>query len=81
MKAKLLATFSEFDDCWQTLADEYQKTDLDSFVGRAKEIVPHIFSESPQVEEIEDEIQNENENYILTYDDGCGECVRIYQKL
>ena len=81
MKARLLAVLSEFDASYEQVSEEYQNLDLDSFVARAKIIAPHIFSESPHVEEIEDEIQNENENYILTYDDGCGECVRIYQKI
>ena len=82
MKAKLLATVSEFHDCWQQLADEYQNLDLDSFVARAKIIAPHLFSESPVIEDvIKDEIQDKNENYILTWEDGCGECVKIYQRL
>ena len=82
MKAKLLATVSEFHDCWQQLSDEYQNLDLDSFVARARIIAPHIFSESPEIEEvIEDEIQNQNDNYILTWEDGMGECTKIYQKI
>lgn len=81
MKAKLLAVLSEFDASYEQVSEEYQNLDLDSFVARAKIIAPHVFLESPYDEEIEDEIQNENENYILTYDDGCGECVRIYQKI
>lgn len=82
MKAKLLATVSEFHDCWQQLADEYQNLDLDSFVSRAKIIAPEVFLENPEIEEvIEDEIQNQNDNHILTWEDGMGEAVRIYQKI
>ena len=82
MKAKRIATYHDYDDCWEQLADEYQNLDLDSFVARAKIIAPPIFSESPEIEDvIEDEILNQNENYILTWDDSLGECVMVYQKL
>jgi len=81
MKAKLLAVLSEFDASYEQVSEEYQNLDLDSFVARTKIIAPHVFLESPYDEEIENEIQSESDNYILTYEDGCGECVRIYQKL
>lgn len=82
MKARLLAVHSEFDASYEQMSEEYQNLDLDSFVARAKIIAPHIFFESPEIEEvIEDEIQNQNDNYILTWEDGMGECTKIYEKL
>ena len=82
MKAKRIAFVEQSDNAWERLADEYQNLDLDSFVARAKIIAPHIFFESPEIEEvIEDEIQNQNDNYILTWEDGMGECTKIYEKL
>ena len=82
MKAKLIAKFFDYDDCWEKLAEEYQYFDLDSFVSRAKIIAPEVFLENPEIEEvIEYEIQNQNDNHILTWEDGMGEAVRIYQKI
>ena len=81
MEAKRLSIISKSDECWDQLADEYQNLDLDSFVARARIIAPHIFCEEPWVEEIEGEIQTENENYILTWEDGMDEVMWIYQKL
>ena len=81
MEAKRLAIIEKSDDRWEPLADEYQYFDLDSFVARARIIAPHIFCEEPWVEEIEGEIQNENEHYILTWEDGIDEVMRIYEKL
>lgn len=80
MEAKRLSFISKSDDCWEQLAEEYQNLDLDSFVARAKVIAPHIFYEEPETEEIEGEIQVENDNYILTWEDGMDECMYIYQK-
>jgi len=80
MEAKHLAIITQSDDCWEKLADEYQLWDLDSFVARARIIAPHIFFDEPEFSEIEGEIQNEDGNYILTWEDGMDECMRIYQK-
>ena len=81
MEAKKLAIITQSDEKWEPLADEYQNFDLDSFVERAKIIAPHIFYDEPETEEIEGEIQNENERYILTWEDGMDECMRIYEKI
>jgi hypothetical protein len=81
MEAKRLAYVEKSADCWEWLAEEYQNFDLDSFVARARNIAPHIFYKEPYVEEIEGEIQNENERYILTWEDGMDECMRIYEKI
>ena len=43
MKAKLIAKFFDYDDCWDKLSEEYQYFDLDSFVSRAKIIAPEVF--------------------------------------
>ena len=81
MKAKRLAFVEKSDESWELLADEYQNFDLDSFVSRARVIAPHIFYDEPETEEIEGEIQNENERYILTWEDGMDECMRIYERI
>jgi hypothetical protein len=81
MEAKKLAIITQSDEKWEPLADEYQNFDLDSFVERARIIAPHIFYDEPETEEIEGEIQNENERYILTWEDGMDECMRIYEKI
>lgn len=80
MEAKHLAIITQSDEKWEQLADEYQNFDLDSFVARARVIAPHIFYDEPEIGEIEGEIQNEDTNYILTWEDGMDECMRIYQK-
>ena len=81
MEAKKLAIITQSDEKWEQLADEYQNFDLESFVERARIIAPHIFYDEPETEEIEGEIQNENERYILTWEDGMDECMRIYEKI
>ena len=81
MEAKKLAIITQSDEKWEPLADEYQNFDLESFVERARIIAPHIFYDEPETEEIEGEIQNENERYILTWEDGMDECMRIYEKI
>lgn len=78
-RAKLIAIYSKSDDCYETLTNEYQNFDLDSFVERAKILYPTIFRDD-EVSEVEGEIQNENERYILTWEDAIEECVRIYEK-
>lgn len=79
-KIKLIAIYFKSDECYERLTDEYQNFDLDSFVARVKFLFPEIIRED-DVEEIEGEIQNENERYILTWEDAIEECVRIYEKM
>lgn len=76
---KLIAIYFASDNCYEPLTNEYLNLDLDSFVERAKILYPEIIRED-EIEETEGEIQNENEHYILTWEDGMDECVRIYQK-
>lgn len=78
--AKLIAIYTASEDFWEQLSDEYQYFDLDSFVERVKILHPEIIRED-EAEEIEGEIQNETMRYILTWEDGMGECVRIYEKV
>lgn len=80
MKAKLLAIMTKSHDLWENLANDYQVFDLDSYVERARILAPDVFFDEPQSEEIDGEVMDENENYILTWEDGIGECERIYQK-
>ena len=75
---KLIAIYDAFDEFWEQLGDDYQYFDFDSFVARVKNYPKALRDE--EVEEIEGEIQNENERYILTWEDGMDECVRIYEK-
>ena len=75
---KLIAFYDASKGFWEQLADDYQYFDLDSFVARVLDYGSVVRDE--EVEEIEGEIQNENERYILTWEDGMDECVRIYQK-
>jgi hypothetical protein len=75
---KLIAVYDASKGFWEQLADDYQYFDFDSFVARVLDYGSVVRDE--EVEEIEGEIQNENEHYILTWEDGMDECVRIYQK-
>ena len=79
-KAKRIAFYDESDDCYDTLTNEYQNFDLDSFVARVKVLHPEIIRDD-EAEEIEGEIQDENDRYILTWEDSMCECVRIYEKV
>lgn len=78
---KRIAYIDQFNSCWEQLADEYQNIDLDSWVARARIIAPTAFYAEPIKEDVEGEIQCESENYILTWEDGICECVRIYEKV
>ena len=78
--AKLIAIYSASDDCYETLTNEYQNFDLDSFIDRVRILYPDLIRED-EADEIEGEIQNENERYILTWEDSMDEVVRIYEKI
>lgn len=80
MKTKMIAVYDAFDEFFEQLSDEYQNLDFDSFVARVKTLHPEIIRDE-EADEIEGEIQNENERYILTWEDGMDECVRIYEKV
>jgi hypothetical protein len=80
-KAKLIAIYDASDDCYDPLAAEYQAFDLDSFVARVKTLFPNIIRNETDVEEIEGDIQDENDNYVLTWEDAMGEVVRLYEKI
>ena len=80
MKAKLLAIMERSHDLWEQLANDYQVFDLDSYIERARILAPDVFLENPETEEIEGEIQDENNDHIITWEDGMDEIVRIYQK-
>lgn len=80
MKAKLLAIMERSHDLWEQLANDYQVFDLDSYIERARILAPDVFLENPETEEIEGEIQDENNEHIITWEDGMDEIVRIYQK-
>ena len=75
---KLIAIYDASKEFWEQLADDYQHFDFDSFVARVLDY--GSVARDEEVDEIEGEIQNENERYILTWEDGMDECVRIYQK-
>ena len=77
---KLIAIYFAGDECYEPLTNEYQNLDLESFVARVKILYPEMIRED-EIDEIEGEIQNENEHYILTWEDGMDECVRIYEKV
>ena len=80
MKLKLIAIYDEFDKFFEQLSDEYQNFDLDSFIDRVRILYPDLIRED-EADEIEGEIQNENERYILTWEDSMDEVVRIYEKI
>ena len=80
MKAKLLAIMEKSHDLWEQLANDYQVFDLDSYIERARILAPDVFLENPETEEIEGDIQDENNEHIITWEDGMDEIVRIYQK-
>jgi len=81
MKAKLLAIMERSHDLWEQLANDYQVFDLDSYIERARILAPDVFLENPETEEIEGDIQDENNEHIITWEDGMDEIVRIYQKI
>ena len=76
---KLIAIYDASKGYWEQLADDYQNFDFDSFVARVLNYGSAVRDE--EVDEIEGEIQNENERFILTWEDGMDECVRIYEKI
>ena len=78
MIARLIAVWSNDDDKFQELADDYQVIDLDSFVERARIVAPEFFR-TPVEEDVEGEIQDESDDYIITWEDGMNETVRIYE--
>lgn len=78
--AKLIAIYFAGDECYEPLTNEYQNLDLESFVARVKILYPEMIRED-EIDEIEGEIQNENEHYILTWEDPIEDCVRIYEKV
>lgn len=80
MKAKLLAIMERSHDLWEQLANDYQVFDLDSYIERARILAPDVFLENPETEEIEGDIQDENNEHLITWEDGMDEIVRIYQK-
>ena len=81
MKAKRLAYVEKSDNSWEQLAEEYQNLDLDSFIARARIIDPSIFYPEPWEDEVDGEIVDENERYILSWDDGIDEQMWIYEKV
>jgi len=81
MEAKLIIIYSASHYGWEQMAEEYQWLDFESFIERIKILFSDIVCEEPTVEEIEGEVQNETSRYILTWEDGMDECVRIYEKL
>ena len=81
MKAKLLAVMVRSHDMWEQLANDYQVFDLESYIERARILAPEVFLENPDAEEIEGDIQDMNNDHIITWEDGIDETVRIYETI
>ena len=89
MKATRIAILFKDEDekKWEELANVYQDMGVDDMIVIAKNRYPDDFisDDDPDFEyyeeEIEGEIQDETPEYILTWEDGMGETMRIYKKI
>lgn len=82
MTAKLLLFVCQEDDCWNALAEKYgEDYRIEDVLELARLCHPGVVREDNNENgEVEGEIQDENERYILTWEDSISECMRIYEK-
>ena len=81
MKARLYVTVYDTDDCWDALAEVYQSKGLAGLVDHIKTEYPYLIYNDPYVEDTDGEVQEEENGFVLTWEDGIGEVMRIYQKV
>ena len=79
MEAKRFIWYSSGDDAWEDLTETYQHVTLDEFVDYIREHYPELVHE-PETEEVTDELQATSDGYMLTWGDGMGEFVTIYER-
>ena len=92
--AKLILLVSQEDYCWGALAERYQESySIESVLELARKRYPEVLRDD-EVDEMDGEIQDEIENvpvingenemdyvtHTLTWEDGMGEVMRIYEK-
>ena len=78
--AKLILLVSQEDYCWGALAEKYQENySIESVLELARKRYPEVLRDD-EVDEMDGEVQDENDSYILTWEDGMGEVMRIYEK-
>lgn len=81
MKAKVLLVVTQWDGCWDALAEEYHKRNLiDDVLDLARSSYPEVLRDDEEADDVEGEIQDENDSYILTWEDYIEDCMRIYEK-
>ncbi len=82
MEAKLILYAEQYDECWEALSEKYNEDYvIEEVLGLARRSYPEVMREDGnEIGEVEGEVQGENGRYILTWEDGIGECIRIYQK-
>ena len=92
--AKLILLVSQEDCCWGALAERYQENySIESVLELARKRYPEVLRDD-EVDEMDGEVQDEIENvpvitdgnemnyvtHVLTWEDGIGEVMRIYEK-
>ena len=80
MEAKKIIIYTASDPCWDELAELWQEMELDEFVEHITNEVPDAVLSDPYDDDVDGDIMDENDHYILTVDDGMDEMVCIYEK-
>ena len=82
MEAKQILIVDQYDCCWDAFAKKYEEAySIEDLLKLARDRYPEVMRDGDdEIGEVEGEVQDENERYILTWEDGIGECMRIYQK-
>jgi hypothetical protein len=82
MEKRLLLLVSAEDGCWGALAEKYnERYSIEDVLELARRRYPEVLREEyDEVCDVEGELQDETDQYILTYEDGMGETTRIYEK-
>lgn len=84
MRALRIATYSEREACYAPLAELYQRTSLDEFVGLVREYPDAVVYDQPEEQEIDESVETvvcDNDRYIMTTTDGMGcDAVNIYER-
>lgn len=82
MTGRLIIIASEYQEGWEVMEDVYQCLGIDGIVVKAKSVYPHMLCHEPFEEEIKGDIQDQNDDYIITSEDtNMGEFMRVYEKV
>lgn len=81
-RLRLLLRVSQEDGCWGALAEKYNENySINDVLELARKRYPEVLTEDwIEMEEMDGEIQDEEDGLILTWEDGIGEMMRIYEK-